>query len=73
MPQTSKPRHRPCGPLAHPLDPSQAKQEEKEKENDEFAAALAEAGVVFADDYTPEDKKVNFSIRNLYFCHISAT
>ena len=22
---------------------------------------------MFADDYTPEDKKVNFSIRNLYF------
>ena len=33
-------------------------QAKKSKENDEFAAALAEAGVVFADNYVEDDKKV---------------
>ena len=36
---------------------NQILQAKKSKENDEFAAALAEAGVVLAEDYV-EDKKV---------------
>ena len=36
---------------------NKSSQAKKSKENDEFAAALAEAGVIMAEDY-PEEKKV---------------
>ena len=41
-------------------------QAKKSKENDEFAAALAEAGVVLADDYV-EEKKVNTRLLGVSF------